>query len=278
MKLVHSERLPSSRWPASSSANSASHAASDSASSIASKPSARQVCSGHSTIQVLVRSSNGYACTWTSPSPVSLKMNVNASSTRSVPNQANLQPCGSTRAPKRSASVRRTRLLTPSAPTTRSASAAISARSPTSAPKRRSTPSSRARSLQDPQQLLARDRRERVAARAQQPAAVADVDGRPARERVGDPQVRLGVGVAQRAERLLREHDAPAERRVGRVALEHGDVVPRVRLRQQDRQLEPRGPGADDPDLHASTSARRSTCAGSATVGNRISSSQPASA
>ena len=132
--------------------------------------------------------------------------------------------------------------------------------------------------LQDLEQQLARDRGERVTARAQQPAAVADVDRRPARERVGDPQVGLGVGVAQRAERLLREHDAPAERRVGRVALEHLDVVPGAGLRQHDRELQPGGSGPDDPDLHASASASRSSCAGSATAGNRISSSQPASA
>ena len=58
-KLVHSERLLMSRWPCSSSANSASQACSDSASSIASKPSRRHVCSGHSTIHVLVCSSKG---------------------------------------------------------------------------------------------------------------------------------------------------------------------------------------------------------------------------
>ena len=95
------------------------------------------------------------------------KTNVNASSTWSVPNQTYLQPCGSTRArrsPPRS--VRRTRLFTPSAPTTRSASGsslsldlvleaqvdAQLARPP----------------LQDLEQPRARDRRERVAARADQ--------------------------------------------------------------------------------------------------------------
>ena len=58
-KLVHNERLVISRWPRSSSANSASQADSDSASSIASKPNRRHVGSGHSMIHVLVYSSKG---------------------------------------------------------------------------------------------------------------------------------------------------------------------------------------------------------------------------
>ena len=132
--------------------------------------------------------------------------------------------------------------------------------------------------LEDLQQQLACDRRERVPARAQQPVAVADVDGRPARERVRDAQVGLRVGVAQRAERLLGEDDAPAERRVRGVALHDGDVVRRALLRQQDRELEPGRAGAKDPDPHASTSASQSSCALSATLGKRISSSHPASA
>ena len=49
---------------------------------------------------VLVFSSKGYAWTWMSPASVSLKMKVKASSTRSVPNQTYLQPCGTTRSPK----------------------------------------------------------------------------------------------------------------------------------------------------------------------------------
>ena len=57
------------------------------------------------------------------------------------------------------------------------------------------------------------------------PPAVVDVDRRPARERVGDLEVALRVGVAQRAQGLLGEHDAPPEGRVGRVALEDRDVV-----------------------------------------------------
>ena len=113
--------------------------------------------------------------------------------------------------------------------------------------------------LEDVQEQLARDGREGVAARAQQPPAMVDVDRGPARERVGDLQVALGVGVAQRAERLLGEHDAPAERRVGCVALDDGDVMGAVGLLEQDRQVEAGRAGADDAHSHASTSARRSS-------------------
>jgi hypothetical protein len=42
--------------------------------------------------------------------------------------------------------------------------------------------------------------------------------------------VDASVGVAEVAEGLLREHDAPAERLVGRVALEDRDVARRVGL------------------------------------------------
>ena len=53
--------------------------------------------------------------------------------------------------------------------------------------------------LQDLEQPLARDRGERMTSRAQLAASVADVDTVPARERVGDLQVRLGIGVASGA-------------------------------------------------------------------------------
>ena len=105
----------------------------------------------------------------------------------------------------------------------------------------------------------------------------ADVDAVPARERVRDLEVRLGIGVPQRAERLLAEDDAEAERRVGRVPLEHADVDAPVELAQQDREVEPGRPAAHDRDVHASASCSRSSSSISATVGKRTSSSQPAS-
>ena len=114
--------------------------------------------------------------------------------------------------------------------------------------------------------------------RTEDAAAVADVDPVPPHERVGDRQVRLGVGVAERPQRLLAEDHAPAERRIGRVPLGDLDVDGRIRLLEQDRQVEPCGAAADDRDLHLATaSARRSSWPTSDTVGKRTSSSHPAS-
>ena len=129
--------------------------------------------------------------------------------------------------------------------------------------------------LQDLQEQLPWDGRERVPARAHLAPAVVDVDRRPAREGVGDLEVGFRVGVAQGAQGLLGEDDAEPEGRVGRVALEDRDVV--ARLLHQDREVQARRTGTDDAHLHASTSASRSNCPMSATVGKRISSSQPAS-
>ena len=88
---------------------------------------------------------------------------------------------------------------------------------------------------------------------------VADVDSVPARERVRDLEVRLGIRVAQRAERLLAEDDPEAEGRVGRVPLEDADVAPPVELAQENREVEPSRAAADDRDVHASASCSRSS-------------------
>ena len=165
------------------------------------------------------------------------------------------------------------RLLAPSAPTTRSASGSfldLDAELELGA-------DLAAAALEDLEQPLARDRREGVTARAQLAPAEADVDPVPARERVGDLEVRLGVRVPQRPERLLAEDDAEAERRVRRVALEHADVDAAIGLAQEDREIEPRRAAADDLDPHASASWSRSSSSASASVGKSTSSSQPAS-
>ena len=131
--------------------------------------------------------------------------------------------------------------------------------------------------LQDLEQPLARDRGEGVTPRAQLAPAEPDVDPIPARECVGDLEMRLWVRVAQRAERLLAEDDAEAERRVRRVALEHANVDAAIGLAQEDREIEPCWAAADDLDLHASASSSRLSSSASATVGKSTSSSQPAS-
>src|SRR5919197_664580 len=131
--------------------------------------------------------------------------------------------------------------------------------------------------LEDLEEPLSRDCGEGVTARRQLPALVADVDPVPAREGVRDLEVRLRIGVAERTKRLLAEDDAEAEGRIGRIPLEDADVDTPVELAQQDRQVQPGRPAADDLDIHARASWRRSSSSTSATVGKRTSSSQPAS-
>src|SRR5919106_2568853 len=138
--------------------------------------------------------------------------------------------------------------------------------------------------LQDLQQPPAGDGREHVPARADGAAAVDHVDGAPAGEAVADLHKARVVGVAQGAQRLLREHHPPAEGGVGGVALDHGDLVARVGPLGQQGEVEARWPAPEHPDAHrwsllqASTSARRSSWAGSDTVGSSTRWSQPASA
>ena len=105
--------------------------------------------------------------------------------------------------------------------------------------------------LQDLEQAPPRDRRERMAARRYLAPLETDVDAIPAGERVRDLEMRLGVRVPQRAERLLAEDDAEAEGGIGLVAPEDAHADPAVELAQQDRQVEPCGPAADDRDVHA---------------------------
>ena len=59
------------------------------------------------------------------------------------------------------------------------------------------------------------------------------------------------VGRAQVAERLVGEHDAPAEGVVRPVALDDGDVVGRIALLHQQREVEPRRAAADAGYSHA---------------------------
>src|SRR5690606_3547168 len=66
----------------------------------------------------------------------------------------------------------------------------------------------------------------------------------------GDLAVRRLVGVAEVAQRLVREHDTEAEGVVGPVALDDLDVRRRKRLLQEDRRVESRGPAADHVDAH----------------------------
>jgi hypothetical protein len=122
--------------------------------------------------------------------------------------------------------------------------------------------------LEDLEQPRPPDRGERVPARAEDAAAVADVDAVPARERVRDLEPRLVIRLAERAQGLLGEDDAPPEGRVGRISLDDTDVRGRIRLPEQDREVEPGRSAADDLDLQREiTSASRSRSSRSETVG-----------
>src|SRR3954471_14337095 len=183
-------------------------------------------------------------------------LNLNASKTRSVPNHAYFALRRSSDGPNASAWRRRSVLLTPSAATTRSNSSSRPA-PPTSAWKGRATSRPAGprrggvgRGLEDVEQVHARERREAVAAAREHLAAVVDVDLGPAREAPGDLVVGLAVGGLERGQRLVGEHDAEAERVVGRVALVDRHLVRRVELLEQDRQVEPGGPTADDRGPH----------------------------
>ena len=181
-KLVQSDRFERSRWPARSSAKSRSQYAMLSASVASSRPARRQTSPGHSTMKVLVRPSNGYAWTWNRPCSFSRKTNVNAGKTRSVPNHAYFVVCTSSVGPNASSPSRRRVLFTPSAPTTRSYPPdAVEGRHLRLESK--IDAERRAPALQDAEQLHARDRGERVPARAESLAAIPDVDRRPTSRR-----------------------------------------------------------------------------------------------
>jgi hypothetical protein len=104
--------------------------------------------------------------------------------------------------------------------------------------------------LQDVEQPLSADAAEAVAARGDPATLEEDVDVVPVIERLQDRLRRRLVGGDEVAESLVGEHDAPAERVVGPVALDHDDVVPRVLLFHQDREVEAGRPAADAGDVH----------------------------
>src|SRR5262249_50076766 len=77
-----------------------------------------------------------------------------------------------------------------------------------------------------------------------------DVDVVPRDEPLGDRAVARLVRFAQRGERLVGEHDAPAVGVPGAVPLHDQDLVPRILLLHQEGEVEAGRPAADDVDLH----------------------------
>src|SRR6185437_8787313 len=107
--------------------------------------------------------------------------------------------------------------------------------------------------LQEPEQALAADTAESVAAADEAAAGKVDVDVVPVVEVADDGGVRARVGSAEVLHRLVGKDDAPAEGVVRPVALVHLDAGFRERLAQQDGGVQTRGAAAQaDDSLHGS--------------------------
>src|SRR5207245_2397256 len=119
------------------------------------------------------------------------------------------------------------------------------------------------------------------------------INGVPGHKMIGDVEVGLVIGFAERSQRAVGEDDAPTVCGIGRVALNDGDVAGEVRLLQQQTAIQTCRASADDPNFHRSpspaacaiygsrvrpliTSARLSSWLMSGTLGTSTSSSQPA--
>src|SRR5437867_7059543 len=71
---------------------------------------------------------------------------------------------------------------------------------------------------------------------------------------VGDVEVGLVIGLAERSQRAVGEDDAPTVCGIGRVALNNGDVVVAVLLLQQQATIQTCRASADDHNFHRSLS------------------------
>lgn len=60
----------------------------------------------------------------------------------------------------------------------------------------------------------------------------------------------LGIAIGEMGEGVVGENDSPPEGVERAVALDHGDVVPRIELLHQDRVVQPGRPAADARDPH----------------------------
>ncbi len=128
----------------------------------------------------------------------------------------------------------------------------------------------RAARLQDGQQPLAAHGREPVPARGEGAAAEVHVDVVPAGELAAHAREDLDVGVLDAAQRLVGEDHPEAERVIGRVALEHGDLVAGIELLGQGREIQAAGPAACYRDTHRASSFRLpSAYGGSSTIVNK---------
>jgi hypothetical protein len=107
--------------------------------------------------------------------------------------------------------------------------------------------------LQQQEQPLAADAAETMPGRDRAHALVDDGDIVPVGEVFPDPGGAHRIVGREVVERLGRQHDAPAERVVGHVALEHRDLVRGIAALHRDGEVEAGGTGAENSDLHLSS-------------------------
>ena len=112
-------------------------------------------------------------------------------------------------------------------------------RSSTSVWNRSATPSSRARACSSSEQLLAADAAEAVAGGNGLGALEIDGDVVPVGEMGADRLGARRIVAREIGQRLVRQDDAPAERVVRPVALEHDDLVRGIAQFHRDREIEP---------------------------------------
>src|SRR5471030_3297121 len=98
--------------------------------------------------------------------------------------------------------------------------------------------------------MLARHPGEAVPGRGDDLAPVVDVDVGPMREGRGDLGGGCRIGGGDVAERLVGEHDAPAEGVVRLVALDDADAVRRILQLHQDDEEQTGRAAADADDVH----------------------------
>ena len=104
--------------------------------------------------------------------------------------------------------------------------------------------------LQNIEQMLAPDAHEAVAARADLAALEQQLDVVPVVERLLDFGGGDRIPLAHVVHGRVGEHHAPAEGVIGLVALHHRDVMVRVELLHQQREIQTSRPPADANDLH----------------------------
>ena len=110
-----------------------------------------------------------------------------------------------------------------------------------------------AAALQDVEQLLAPDADEAVARSALARSLEDQLDVVPMVEGVGDLGGAFGIGGAHCLHHRVRENDAPAERVIWLVALDHGDGMLGKTALHQQTEIESRRASADTDDPHVAS-------------------------